>query len=93
MPFVKIGDLVDGEVDASRTPDLVPAIAVLGAVASGNTTVFNAEHVRHKETDRLHAMAMEFSKMGLDILERPDGPTESCTGSAGRAKSTGLAWR
>ena len=67
------GDLVGTDVDASRTPDLVPTIAVLGALAEGKTTVFNAEHVRHKETDRLHAMAVELSKMGADIRERPDG--------------------
>ncbi len=60
-------------MDAGRTPDLVPTIAVLGALAKGKTTVFNAEHVRHKETDRLHAMAVELSKMGADIQERPDG--------------------
>ena len=29
--------------------------------------------MRHKETDRLHAMAVELSKMGADIRERPDG--------------------
>jgi 3-phosphoshikimate 1-carboxyvinyltransferase len=67
------GDLQGVEVDASRTPDLVPTIAVLGAVASGKTTVVNAEHVRHKETDRLHAMAVELAKMGANIRERPDG--------------------
>ena len=67
------GDLVATDVDASRTPDLVPTIAVLGALARGKTTVFNAEHVRHKETDRLHAMAIELTKMGADIRERPDG--------------------
>lgn len=74
------GDLViegrdlDGvEVDASLTPDLVPTIAVLGAVAKGRTVVKNAEHVRHKETDRLRAMAVELSKMGTKIEERPDG--------------------
>jgi 3-phosphoshikimate 1-carboxyvinyltransferase len=60
-------------VDASLTPDLVPTIAVLGAVARGKTVVYNAEHVRHKETDRLHAMAVELSRMGADIKERPDG--------------------
>ncbi|MGV8174847.1 MAG: 3-phosphoshikimate 1-carboxyvinyltransferase [Methanothrix sp.] len=70
---VKGGDLQGVEVDASRTPDLVPTIAVLGSLAQGKTTVFNAEHVRHKETDRLHAMAVELSKMGADIKERPDG--------------------
>ena len=70
---IKGGELEGVEVDASLTPDLVPTIAVLGAVAKGKTTVMNAEHVRHKETDRLHAMAVELSKMGADIRERPDG--------------------
>ena len=70
---IKGGTLQGVEVDASRTPDLVPTIAVLGALARGKTVVKNAEHVRHKETDRLHAMAVELSKMGADIRERPDG--------------------
>jgi len=70
---VKGGELQGVDVDAGRTPDLVPTIAVLGALAKGKTTVFNAEHVRHKETDRLHAMAVELSRMGADIRERPDG--------------------
>lgn len=66
-------DLGGIEVDASHTPDLVPTIAVLGAVAEGRTIIKNAEHVRHKETDRLSAMAVELSKMGAKIEERPDG--------------------
>lgn len=66
-------DLEGVEVDASLTPDLVPTIAVLGAVAKGRTVVKNAEHVRHKETDRLRAMAVELSKMEAKIEERPDG--------------------
>ena len=70
---IKGGELQGIEVDASLTPDLVPTIAVLGAVAKGKTIVKNAEHVRHKETDRLHAMAAELSKMGANIKERPDG--------------------
>jgi len=70
---VRGGELQAVDVDAGRTPDLVPTIAVLGALAKGKTTVFNAEHVRHKETDRLHAMAVEISRMGADIKERPDG--------------------
>ncbi len=66
-------DLEGVEVDASLTPDLVPTIAVLGAAAKGKTVVKNAEHVRHKETDRLSAMAVELSKMGAMIEERSDG--------------------
>ncbi|MGB4086493.1 3-phosphoshikimate 1-carboxyvinyltransferase [Methanothrix sp.] len=70
---IKGGELEGTEIDAGRTPDLVPTIAVLGAVARGRTRVVNAEHVRHKETDRIHAMAVELTKMGAKIKERPDG--------------------
>ncbi|MFB3765575.1 MAG: 3-phosphoshikimate 1-carboxyvinyltransferase [Methanotrichaceae archaeon] len=70
---IKGGKLKGINIDASLTPDLVPTIAVLGAVAKGKTVVYNAEHVRHKETDRLHAMATELGKMGANISERPDG--------------------
>jgi 3-phosphoshikimate 1-carboxyvinyltransferase len=70
---IKGGELNGVDVDASMTPDLVPTIAVLGSLAKGKTVISNAEHVRHKETDRLHAMATELSKMSADIKEKPDG--------------------
>lgn len=70
---IKGGELRGIDIDASLTPDLVPTIAVLGTAAKGKTVVYNAEHVRHKETDRLHAMATELAKMGANIVERPDG--------------------
>ncbi|MDY0386898.1 MAG: 3-phosphoshikimate 1-carboxyvinyltransferase [Methanolobus sp.] len=58
--------------DAGATPDLVPTIAVLAACADGMTVIENAEHVRYKETDRLHAMALELAKMGISVKEEPD---------------------
>ncbi|WMW23307.1 3-phosphoshikimate 1-carboxyvinyltransferase [Methanolobus mangrovi] len=58
--------------DAGATPDLVPTIAVLAACAEGVTVIENAEHVRYKETDRLHAMALELTKMGISVKEEPD---------------------
>ena len=58
--------------DAGATPDLVPTIAVLAACAEGTTVIENAEHVRYKETDRLHAMALELTKMGISVREEPD---------------------
>ena len=58
--------------DAGATPDLVPTVAVLAAVADGVTVICNAKHVRYKETDRLHAMAVELSKMGIIVQEEPD---------------------
>ncbi|MBE0521094.1 MAG: 3-phosphoshikimate 1-carboxyvinyltransferase [Candidatus Methanoperedenaceae archaeon] len=59
-------------VDVGKTPDLVPILAVLGAAAEGTMVIKNAEHVRYKETDRLHAMAVELKKMGVDITEEKD---------------------
>jgi 3-phosphoshikimate 1-carboxyvinyltransferase len=57
------------EVAVQDTPDLVPTIAVLGAVADGTTTITDCEHVRYKETDRVSAMAEELSAMGAVVEE------------------------
>jgi len=54
------------EVEVENTPDLLPTIATLGAVAEGDTHIANAEHVRYKETDRVSAMAEELGKMGVE---------------------------
>ncbi|GFO98064.1 3-phosphoshikimate 1-carboxyvinyltransferase [groundwater metagenome] len=59
-------------VDVGKTPDLVPTLAVLGAASRGTMVIENAEHVRYKETDRLHAMTVELKKMGVDIKEEKD---------------------
>ncbi|NHN40087.1 3-phosphoshikimate 1-carboxyvinyltransferase [Halorubellus sp. JP-L1] len=62
-------------VDVGATPDLLPTIAALGAVADGDTRIENAEHVRYKETDRVTAMAEELSKMGAIVTEERDALT------------------
>ena len=69
---VKGGELHGTTVDAGATPDLVPTVAVLAAVADGVTVIENAEHVRYKETDRLRAMAVELTKMGIQVKEETD---------------------
>jgi len=61
------------DIDVKDIPDLVPTIAVLGCFAEGKTEIFNGEHVRLKECDRLRACAIELRKMGADIKEKPDG--------------------
>jgi len=54
-------------VDVGDTPDLLPTIAVLGAVADGTTHVQNCEHVRYKETDRVAAMKRELTRLGATV--------------------------
>lgn len=61
--------------DAGATPDLVPTIAVLAAVAEGTSSIENAEHVRYKETDRLRALATELPKLGVCLKEEKDSLT------------------
>ena len=65
-------DLTGVEVSVADTPDLLPTIAVLGAVADGTTTIVDCEHVRYKETDRVAAMAEELTAMGATVEEEHD---------------------
>lgn len=60
------------EVGVGNTPDLLPTIAALGAVADGTTRVIDAAHVRYKETDRVSAMAEELDRLGGVVEERPE---------------------
>lgn len=60
------------EVDANDTPDIVPIITLLLALAKGKSRIYNAAQVRLKECDRISAM-MQLNKMGAKITERPDG--------------------
>ncbi|QKY19079.1 3-phosphoshikimate 1-carboxyvinyltransferase [Halolamina sp. CBA1230] len=66
------GDLSGVEVDVGDTPDLLPTIAAVGAVADGDTRIVNCEHVRLKETDRVSAMAEELGKLGAEVTEERD---------------------
>jgi 3-phosphoshikimate 1-carboxyvinyltransferase len=69
----RAGRLKGGVFDLNDTPDLLPAAAVLGAYAEGETALINAAHARIKETDRIAVMAGELKKLGVDVRERPDG--------------------
>ncbi|NLK71431.1 MAG: 3-phosphoshikimate 1-carboxyvinyltransferase [Clostridiales bacterium] len=59
-------------IDASQCPDLVPILAVLGAVSKGTTEIVNAARLRIKESDRLAATASELNKLGADVTETED---------------------
>jgi 3-phosphoshikimate 1-carboxyvinyltransferase len=67
------GELHGIEVDMKEMPDLVPTLAVTAAFARGKTVIRNIEHLRLKESDRIHALAVELSKMGIRVKEGEDG--------------------
>jgi len=61
------------EVDMADLPDMVPTLAAVALFARGKTIIRNVAHLRHKESDRLHAIALEWTRMGGKIEEFPDG--------------------
>jgi 3-phosphoshikimate 1-carboxyvinyltransferase len=67
------GPLRGVDVDMNAISDTVMTLAVVALFASGITRIRNVAHIRHKETDRLAALATELRKLGATIDERPDG--------------------
>ncbi len=72
-----IGDLTSHplnglEIDCNDIPDLFPILSVVGAFAKGKTVLYNAKHLRLKESDRISSMARELTKMGINVLEEDD---------------------
>lgn len=63
------------EVDMNDISDTVMTLAAVACFADSPTTIRNVAHIRHKETDRLAALATELRRLGAEIEERPDGLT------------------
>jgi 3-phosphoshikimate 1-carboxyvinyltransferase len=59
-------------IDMGDMPDVVPTLAVVASQAKGRTTIKNIAHLRIKECDRLHVMAVELAKMGAKVQELDD---------------------
>jgi 3-phosphoshikimate 1-carboxyvinyltransferase len=71
--LVSASKLVGRELDLNNTPDALPALAVVGCFAQGQTVLKNVAQARIKETDRIKVMAEELAKMGARIEEMEDG--------------------
>jgi 3-phosphoshikimate 1-carboxyvinyltransferase len=72
---VRGGKLYGIDVGMSDISDTVMTLAAVACFAEGPTTIRNVAHVRHKETDRLAALATELRRLGAGVDERPDGLT------------------
>jgi 3-phosphoshikimate 1-carboxyvinyltransferase len=70
---VKGGRLRGVEVDMNAISDTVMTLAAVACFAEGVTTIRNVAHIRHKETDRLAALATEVRKLGAEVEEFEDG--------------------
>lgn len=66
------GVTIEAEI-IPRLIDEIPVLTVAALFAEGQTIVTGAEELRVKETDRIHAVALELGKMGAAIDETADG--------------------
>ncbi len=64
--------VVEGE-RAVRMIDEFPVFAVAATQAEGETVVRGAQELRHKESDRIQALAVELRKLGACIEPTADG--------------------
>jgi len=59
--------------DMNAISDTVMTLGVVALFAQGTTRVTNVAHIRHKETDRIAALACELRKFGAAVTEFDDG--------------------
>jgi 3-phosphoshikimate 1-carboxyvinyltransferase len=69
------GPLRGIDVDMNDISDTVMTLAAVACFARGSTVIRNVAHIRHKETDRLDALAAELRRVGAEVGEFPDGLT------------------
>jgi 3-phosphoshikimate 1-carboxyvinyltransferase len=61
--------------DMNAISDTVMTLAAIAPFASEPTVIENVGHIRHKETDRLRAVAVELMRLGVKVEERAEGIT------------------
>ena len=70
------GGLLRGlDIDMNDISDTVMTLAAVACFADGPSTIRNVAHIRHKETDRLAALAIELRRIGAKVEEFADGLT------------------
>jgi 3-phosphoshikimate 1-carboxyvinyltransferase len=69
------GQLRGVDVDLNAMSDTAQTLAAIAPFASTPTHIRNIGHIRHKETDRIAALATELRKLGAQVEERADSLT------------------
>jgi 3-phosphoshikimate 1-carboxyvinyltransferase len=73
---VKSAPLSGVRIDGDMIPNLIdeiPVLCVAATAAEGVTEIRDAEELRHKESDRIAAVAAGLRSMGAQVEEYPDG--------------------
>ena len=68
-------DLKGGNFSLKNCPDLVPIMTIMALFAKGKTRLYDIEHARAKESDRISDLRNELLKIGANIIERKNEMT------------------
>ena len=60
------------EIDMNAISDTAQTLSAVALFADGPTRIYNVGHMRHKETDRISAVATELRKLGQTVEEGDD---------------------
>ncbi len=63
------------DVDMNGISDTVQTLAAIAPLSDGPVIIRDVAHIRHKETDRIAAVATELRRLGVRVDERADGLT------------------
>ncbi len=66
------GALSGIEVDMGAMPDIVPTLAAVAIFAEGKTVIRTVSHLCYKESNRLAAIALEWSRLSSRVEEGDD---------------------
>jgi pentafunctional AROM polypeptide len=61
------------EVDLSQSPDLAPVLTAVATQLEPTVEIVGAEHLRHKESDRIGDLAQALAKVGIYIEPGAEG--------------------
>lgn len=68
-----VGELRGADLDLHDVGELTPVVAALAALAATPTRIRGVAHLRGHETDRLHAIETELSRLGGEVTQTDDG--------------------
>lgn len=60
------------EFDASHCPDLFPPLVALAAGLDGESVIYGAHRLTHKESNRALVLIEEFAKVGVAVAQKDD---------------------
>src|SRR5439155_8092412 len=67
------GGLRGIDADLNACSDTAPTLAALAPFCTGPMHIRNVAHLRWQESDRLHAVATELTRLGATVRELDDG--------------------